>query len=156
MGGGRYGQPFSRFLWITRFLWRKRQKIHNNYPSFLQFLNVNTNLHCAWTIIKKTNGTTVTSWWHYVCRKTAVLKYISFRTSNKQAPTVLDLQGSYWNWKKRNEVLYRCIQSFWDVETFYEKNDLYFWKHSITRERKWNRKKTLYTFVDQTIILRLI
>ena len=36
---------FSSFLWITRFLWRKREKVHNSHHRCFPFLQVWTYFH---------------------------------------------------------------------------------------------------------------
>ena len=37
--------PFSRFLWITRFLWGKWKKVHDSDPILFSILHMCTNFH---------------------------------------------------------------------------------------------------------------
>ena len=51
-----YRRPrFSRFLWITRFLWKKRERVHGSYLTFFLFLYVSTNFYYDWTKNKEKN-----------------------------------------------------------------------------------------------------
>ena len=44
---------FTSFLWITRFLWRKREKVQNSYPIPFSILHMSTNFHYDRTNNKK-------------------------------------------------------------------------------------------------------
>ena len=95
------------------------------------------------------------------CRKMALMKCASFTSSKEITAHSFELQGSNWYQKKRNEVFFEVQRDFFQFFNFHEKTyDLWKLKISMIKKKKKRNilktkkkceRKTLLTFIEQTI-----
>ena len=98
------------------------------------------------------------SWWDYVCIKPISRNILVLKLLNRPAPTVFELQGPYFN--KRSVM--KCYTEVFQKKITTSGNWKCLWKtdfyrtHNNSRTKMNYEKKTLSTFVEQTIYLQLI
>ena len=152
---GGTGSLFSRFLWITRSLWRKREKLHKSHPSCLPILYVSTNFNYDRTNDKKNKLTCTMS-----AQKTTLLECISLTTSKEtSAHSFLSYMAN------RNEVHFRCMERFF-IFFLFKKNAAFpsrkfLWNKLTVKTRNNSNKKNKHekifnTFVEQANPVRFI